>query len=371
MKDAQSSRTRIDSLQALRALAFLGIFFFHANFFIGWPELGVSIFYVMSGFLMTYRYENTELTTTPKKCLAFSLNKIKKLYPLHIITMICAVILSVIAIVNEGLQIKAIIRLVGEIVLNVTLLQTWVPHRNINASLNGVAWYLSVTVFLYFVFPWIKKIIERSSTKKLLIISGFVLIAEILLCIPFIKILGNNSPIYIWFMYCFPVFRLGDFFIGCVLKRVFFEWNLNSIGMTKATICEVLTAAITVLVIIWFKQQHSNIFLLALHNWTTVFIPLAAIWVMLFAAKRGLLTKILSNKIIIFVGNISAFAFLIHFVITQYTSFLISCLDINVQGWNRAILVFVELVVTIVLSVLYKYFQDNYISKHFSLQSKI
>ena len=370
MKDTQISKKRIDSLQALRSLAFLGIFFFHANFFIGWPELGVSIFYVMSGFLMTYRYENVELPTTPKKCLGFSLNKIKKLYPLHIITMICAIVLSVIDIVSNGFSTRSIVLLVGEIVLNITLLQTWVPHRNINASLNGVAWYLSVTMFLYFVFPWIKKIIEKSSIRKLIIISGLIIITEILTCIPFIKALGANSSIYIWFMYCFPVFRLGDFFIGCVLKRAFFEYNMNSIGVTKATIYEVLVTAMTVFVILWFKQDCSNTFLLALHNWTTIFVPLAAIWVLLFAANKGLLTKILSNRLTIFVGNISAFVFLIHYVITRYTSFLLSVFDINIEGWGRILLVFAELVVSIALSVLYKSFQDNYISKYFFQKSK-
>ena len=85
---------RIESLQALRTLAFLGIFFVHSGFFISWSNLGVSVFYVMSGFLMIYTYGERAFDITIKNNLVFSVNKIKKLYPLHIITMICAAILS-------------------------------------------------------------------------------------------------------------------------------------------------------------------------------------------------------------------------------------------------------------------------------------
>lgn len=52
----KSSNSKIISLQALRAIAFLGIFLSHTNCFIQWPWLGVSTFFVLSGFLMMRTY---------------------------------------------------------------------------------------------------------------------------------------------------------------------------------------------------------------------------------------------------------------------------------------------------------------------------
>lgn len=365
MGDTKIVRQKIDSLQALRAWAFLGIFFLHAGFefSLDWAKLGVSVFFVMSGFLMTYSYENTELMMSPQKCLSFSWGKIKKLYPLHIITMIGSAVLAAAAIICNGCRPGAIIKLGGEIVLNVTLLQTWVPDSKINVSLNGVAWYLSVALFLYFMFPRIKKIIERNSIIRLCIISGLILAAEISACILLIAVVGCGSPVYIWFMYCFPVFRLGDFFIGCVLKRIFCESGVKNTGMKMATIYEVLAAAITVLVFVWLQQKHRNIILLALGNWTTIYIPLAAVWVILFAVGKGWLTKILSNKAAVFVGNISAYAFLIHYVIIQCASPLMGAMKIPAEGWRKIIFVFAELAVSIALSVLYKHIQDRFASR--------
>lgn len=161
---------------------------------------------------------------------------------------------------------------------------------------------------------------------------------ELLCCIPFILFWGNDSPVYIWFMYCFPVFRLGDFFIGCVLKRMYFEGNYGKPGIVRGTIYEIIATEITVFVCLWHKIEQDNVVFLSLRNWTTVYIPLAAIWIILFVEKRGLITKAFSNKCFIFVGNISAYAFLIHYVVTQYTAILLSFFKLDIVGWNRAIL---------------------------------
>ena len=309
---------------------------------------------------MAYKYENVELPPSPGYCFHFSLEKIKKLYPLHIITMLFAIVLTAAKIIHYGARLRSFILLGGKILLNVTLLQTWVPDCRINASLNGVAWFLSATLFLYFLFPWMKRIIERTPIVRLCLICGMILAAETAACIPFIMFFGSNSPTYVWFMYFFPVFRIGDFFVGSVLKRVFFELNLIHISRMKAVLLDASAAAMTFLVYYWHNQDHSHTLLLAIHNRTTLFVPTAAVWVLLFAANKGWLTKMLSNPLSLRIGNLSAYAFLIHFVVTQYISHLLSYKNIVVVGWKRVPLVSAELAVTILLSVLYKHFHEKY-----------
>ena len=359
MNFSKSDRPKLDSLQALRAWAFLGIFFLHAGFFIDWAELGVSTFFVMSGFLMEYRYDNTDFAVSFRDNLSFSLKKIRKLYPLHIITMLLALLIVIISTLSTGVNFGAIMDIGFKTALNVTLMQTWVPFSYINTSLNGVAWYLSVTMFLYFMYPCIKRIIEHTPIFRLYVICGVILLAEVISCIPFIILVGNDSPTYIWFMYTFPVFRLGDFFIGCVLKRIFCEGKKRSIESSKATVIEILTVLVTVFVFILLRKEPGNVILLALHNWTTVYIPLAAAWVMLFAVNKGALTRMLSNKVAMFIGNISAYAFLIHYVTTMYFSVVLSNSNIEVHGLGRGMLVFAELIVSIVLSVAYKLIHEK------------
>lgn len=145
----------IESLQTVRALAFLGIFASHC----GVTKLGnwgVSVFFILSGFLMVYSYYNKPLNTSFKSCLAFSLKKIKKLYPLHILMMLTALVFVAHSLILDY-SVKRVILYLGQTVLNVLLLQTWVPSESVYFSLNGVAWYLSVCLFIYACFPPILK----------------------------------------------------------------------------------------------------------------------------------------------------------------------------------------------------------------------
>ena len=358
---------KIVSLQALRALAFFGIFLEHAGATtLKWAALGVSIFFVLSGYLMYYRYENRDMQCSVKENLRLSLSKIKKLYPLHIITMCLAAMLILSIYFNNGITIKNIVVLVVKIGLNITLLQTWVPYSPINVSLNGVAWYLSVTMFLYFMFPYLRRYIQKNKNKNLIIAGIFILFLEIISCIPFIMLLGENSNVYIWFMYCFPVFRLGDFFIGCCLGKLI-KGNWYDFTLIQATIIEVLATVLTVLVYAYTKINFQNVFLLATQNWTTLYIPLATIWILLFVKKQGIITKVLTNRITIFIGDISAYLFLIHYVVTQYVQAVIIFLNLQIANWQNIVLI--ELLLSILGAVLYKkicaisYLSKNHLTK--------
>ncbi len=143
------SEKNTNSLQALRAIALVGVFLAHAQAKHSWAVLSVSIFFVLSGFLLFIRYENKVFTCSLKNNIEFSINKIKKLYPLHIITMVFGVILRLYNVYLEGLSLKSVAAVIRDLFLNITLLQTWYPKSEVNVSLNGVSWFLSVMMFLF------------------------------------------------------------------------------------------------------------------------------------------------------------------------------------------------------------------------------
>lgn len=339
------------SLQALRALAFLGIFLFHAGATIFWSSLGVSIFFVLSGCLMYYQYDNKDISHTLKENILFSWKKIKKLYPLHIITMCIAIILYLKNCSYTGFTVENLRYLLLTVGLNVMLLQTWVPDNRINVSLNGVAWYLSAAAFLYLMFPYIKKWIKNKADRLLLFICMVLLFVEIFTCTAGIYLLGEESHVYIWFMYCFPVFRLVDFFMGCCLGKYYVEkGKQKKLSFSRASVYEILVTLITIWIHIWVMQKQQNIFLKATQNWTTLYIPLAVVWVLLFFYNKGIITKLLTNKLTIFIGNISADAFLIHFVITQCTALWKSFSGTELLMWENLLLIAVEFVLTIAIT---------------------
>ena len=193
---------KIESLQALRALAFIGIFLCHAGTKLQWAELSVSIFYVMSGVLLEFHHKDDEIDYSFRGRISFSLNRIKKLYLLHIITMI------IVVLIYHLMDKVPFSDMYGNILLNVFLVQTWVPNSATNVSLNGVAWYLSVTMFLYFIYPIIHHLVNTTKTKKLYVISFLIIFFQWISCVIMLFFFEHNSVVYVWFMYCFPIFRI-------------------------------------------------------------------------------------------------------------------------------------------------------------------
>ena len=113
---------------------------------------------------------------------------------------------------------------VVKFVLNILLVQAWVPRGEMYFSLNGVAWYLSVCTFLYFMFPVILKRI-KGFKQKWSAIAGIAWILMLQVVISFgvdhitLPEIIDNFPK--WATYILPIYRLGDFVIGCCLGYLY------------------------------------------------------------------------------------------------------------------------------------------------------
>ena len=360
--NSSGERSHIFSLQALRALAFLGIFLNHSGYYISWPALGVSVFFVMSGFLMMKNHGKDDYNPGFKANLIFSIRRISKVYRLHIVTMFLAAMLDLLFIIRNHEHIKRIFILFIKVLLNTALVQSWIPKNSVNTSLNGVAWYLSAALFLYFIFPTLAMFLKKHNIHPYISFFAFfvfVILVQTISCIPFI-LYNINNDIYIWFMYCFPVFRCGEFIIGMFLYRVY-EYQTLSLSSSLNSrarfilysILEVFGIIITILIFTNIRLPMPSLISQAFYNWTTQFIIPAAIWVYLFASQNGVITKLLSNRVFVSLGNISSYAFLIHYVIILYVNNILQFTNISIQG-SINMLVLAELILTIVLSILYK-----------------
>ncbi len=346
---------QIESLQALRALAFIGIFLSHVNAPIQWSGLGVSVFFVLSGFLLAYQHGEDAIEVGRKECAGFAWKRIKKLYPLHIITMILAAVLAVLIKVYEGFTLRNAFVIGAELLLNITLLQSWVPYSIINVSLNGVAWYLSAALFLYFMFPKICRFLQEKKQQTIWIICVGILVLQWAACLPMLLIFGATHPTYIWFMYCFPVFRLGDFFIGCAFGKWYAtEAGQNDIAVWKMNLMEYFLLVATIFVHLCMRIHTNSIPVAALCNGTTLYIPLATAWIYAFVKCKGTFTRAMTCHVLIWIGNLSAYAFLIHFVVTQYMDYFRRWRGITLSTMQYWLVVCMEFAVTMGLSKEYQ-----------------
>ena len=368
---------RIDSLQVVRALAFLGVFTSHSGITLFSPGgvWGVSVFFILSGFLMTYSYFYTDRLSEcgVKCCINFGISKIRKLYPLHIVMLLVAVpLLLRNAIGLSGLKRFYIPSI--EAIINALLIQAWFPNKDIYNSLNGVSWYLSVSLFLYILFPLIICIVRRYKSKWPA--YGVIVITLIIqFLFGFISCLLEKSfsldGFVHWFVYIFPLSRLEDFIIGVNLGYIF----VNSKGDKESSLVKGTFLEITIVIflivqwIAYLVNSHNTISsavldpTMAPENWWT----LSGYWtisscalVYLFALNRGVISRFLTNKVLLFIGNCSANAFLIHKMVFSYLYIFESKVFFDIYRYPTTIICFI---ITIVCAYMWKRIKNSMIKQ--------
>lgn len=161
-----NNENRLYGLDFVRIIAFIEVFSCHILW--GTGACGVSIFFILSGFLSIYKNRWGELQNcshpTVKECILYVRRKVAYLFPIHIAMMIyCAI--------AEFIQGTNTLSVYGCILLQGMLIQSWIPIRNIYFSLNGVSWYLSTLLFAYFCFPYIQMLINGEQKEHALQLS--------------------------------------------------------------------------------------------------------------------------------------------------------------------------------------------------------
>lgn len=365
-------KNRINSLQVVRAFAFLGIFASHSNITIFSPggAWGVSVFLILSGFLMIYSYYDTDRIDSDGVIysIKFGINKIKKLYPLHIVTMLLAMPYLIIDCLEHS-GMNSVLDSVIKTVTNTFLIQSWFPSIDIYFSLNAVSWYLSVSLFLYIMFPFIlSRIREYKGIKTAIIVIIITYVIQLVMsfCSYLIQInIIHNDRFIHWFAYIFPLSRLEDFVIGCNLGYVFIKVKKdNGISDRRYTWMEfgiIAVIAIQMIAYVLFvsipaKTEPS----VSAENWWGV----ASMWtlsscalVFLFAFNKGNISRILTNKALLFIGNLSANAFLIHQIVYRYLNTFERKLLGDTFMWIN---LFACLIITIVCSYAWEALSNYY-----------
>lgn len=348
-----ASNEKILSLQGLRVICFLSIFLQHCGVISSLGAWGVEVFFVLSGFLMTYNYCNREIEESN---LSFAINKIKKLYPLHIIMLVLVVLLY-----PHGLYWNSLWKSIlswAKIILNFFLLQSWIPKSEFYFSLNSVSWYLSTAAFLYFIFPYILINLKRMNKKSQMILRiGIILFIQITVC-SLMEVYKANidsiSPkisdnLIKYITYICPLYRLGDFYIGCILGRVFL---LNNRKYKSKVLFSVMEALVLIEIPILWYIYVNQIGILGTESfkYSLLYILNAVVIIYFFSYELGIFSRILRSKSILLLADLSAYCFLIHqcviICVKQYFPLFVT--------QNKYYVTLVSLCITILLSYLYK-----------------
>lgn len=366
-QDISRSNTRLVSLDIIRVLAFLGVFSSHADLSSLGPW-GASAFFLLSGFLLSFNAckSRHEIKCSFQSSIKYSRTKIKKLYFLHI-AMIIAMLPFRVNWLIKYYSLSHLNLLLQQIVTNLLLIQSWIPSNTYYYSFNAVAWFLSTSAFLYFCFPLILRVIDhlKQRLSKNRWKAAVIVLAVILYSVQIV--LGYYSKQVIiplkyfdkfskWFTYIFPLFRLGDFMIGCIAGCLFVhtekgEKTRSSILMTILELFSIVMIIIANSVLVHIGCFGNDSF-----RFNMLFTPFNVLLIYVFALNEGYITKVLNCRLIRYLSTISAGAFLIHQVVMKYTDSLYKFIKYSPSVTVTAI---IDLLLTILCTEIYLSFRKK------------
>lgn len=200
------------------------------NALFGQAAMSVSLFFILSGFVLTWTWRERD---TPQ---LFWRRRAVKLWPNHIVTW--AIMLGVItgagALATVGIP---------TVIQNLFLLQAWSPNIQTFFSMNMPAWSLSCEIFFYLLFPFLLRGIRKIDPSKLYAVAGVLVLIIFSFPVIAMSTLGGETlphfpaPItQLWFVQIFPVTRIFEFALGIVVARIVQSGRWVRFGMIPTTL---------------------------------------------------------------------------------------------------------------------------------------
>jgi peptidoglycan/LPS O-acetylase OafA/YrhL len=218
-------KAELRALTGVRFYAALFVFFSHMPIVAGMDALsgqravfnagvvGVSFFFVLSGFILTYNYAHVfEGGISPFAYRRFLWDRFTKIYPVHVATL---VLVLPVALFSQNLPLDW-----RAVPFHLLLLHCFWPfaQANLGAYLNVPAWSISCEWFFYLVAPFAMFLVLGALRRRLLLVSVMAVYG-----IGLGLFLWNGQSDYIrltavsWFA---PT-RLPEFLVGMFLGRAY------------------------------------------------------------------------------------------------------------------------------------------------------
>jgi peptidoglycan/LPS O-acetylase OafA/YrhL len=286
---------RIDALTGVRFLAAALVLLFHygatyiANAgappfvgnFLHHGYLGVSLFFILSGFILTYNYQDR----VQKKWLApFFFARFARIYPVYVLALLIAL-----PVLEKPL-------LLGDAFRVLTLTQSWAPAM----SEQGYAWVmqawtLSVEFFFYLIFPFVLPLILALDLSLIALLTVVCWAAMIVFGIPTLApgiaqapTIGDLAAAPL------PILRSIEFLLGMLVCRLItlHELKLNRFAGNVLTFAVMLS-----IVAIMAGSNDPRLLGLAM--------ALTSVLLVLLAEEGSVIAWFLSTRVMIVLGAAS------------------------------------------------------------------
>lgn len=321
----EMNKELIRPLTALRFYAAFVVFSLHGSMlpgleWLGHPHaelqgrVGVSVFFVLSGFIMTYVYYGADnWVPTRGNAGRFLVARVARIFPLHLLTMLLCMPLG---LMSSTSRIE-----LANLPIHVLLLQEWSPIGYPGPSPNKVSWTLSVEMLFYVLTPILFAGMLKAGKRKLLLL-GSVFLALAALTVAFFTY--HNDPEAIIHVERAP-FRVTDYLIG-IMTFLFFQqvktyddrWKQALLPMGILWFCGMMAMQ-------YYRDEPggNNLWML----------PGSVMVVLGTAFRRNTKSWFLASDKMVFLGEASFTFYMVHEFMLRYGRQVLLKLEFSIPVW--------------------------------------
>jgi peptidoglycan/LPS O-acetylase OafA/YrhL len=324
--------TKLASLTSLRFFAAAMIVAYHSLGVVWWPSdavapfmlnQGVSFFFVLSGFVLHLNYRgaiaNRELGFGD-----FIVRRWFRLWPAHVAALLFVVALA------PAISFSNIIESFSafEIFQFVFMLHSLNPEIGVYWAINGPAWSISTEFVFYLALPMISALTLRYRGAALAGVCAWVV--AYLVAVASVPLDENQLT---GLVYISPLARILEFALGVYVCEVWVAAKERGSAPQTGVAAE-LGALVGVALVMYFSEAASTLVGGVLGRTFERYVEVAfaapafAALIFVFASNAGPISKLLSRRPFVLLGEISFALYLVHVTMLHY---------VGNTGWVRAL----------------------------------
>jgi peptidoglycan/LPS O-acetylase OafA/YrhL len=302
----------LHQLTGLRLFAALAVYFSHVAVPKGAPAwlvalqqsgyAGVTFFFVLSGFVLALNYFD-RLRTRPE-VWSYAAARLARVYPLYLV-----------ALAWPSVHRWAAGTLPEWHLLQKVLgLQAWNPDVHVAFGFAGPAWSISVELFLYATLPLLVPVVRALDRRAAVLVGWIAAVLVALTAVTlFFELTGRGAlPVtdpasaHRW-LYRMPLVRLGDFALGILAARLLLR--IRDSGWAGALGSWLIVGSLTWTVLAAAQPALVH----GAWSWDALYAPPSVALILgLALAPAHPVSRLLSLRLVVFLGEVSFAFYLMH-----------------------------------------------------------
>lgn len=344
-----NTKKPIHALTGLRFIAAISVVLAHYGvFLLDFPfkvaliaeqaRAGVSLFFILSGFILFYNYHDWfKGGVDTKQFWQFIQARFARVYPMHVVALLINTPIVLHFLITKPAEARQsygdwftplLVSLSW--FANLFLVQIYLPVASFEDLWNPPAWSIATELIFYITFPFfIAYFLNRFTNTTSLLIFGCKLfaietVAYLGIVLVVFHLTSKSVDFVDWIPYRLPFFRIWEFFIGCILGAVFVRdrQRVESHPLVKQlrnTTCRNLVLALTLIGIVILAASsivEPNAPLATLRrvlHWYVLYTPLLALIIITLAFGKTFVSPILEHPLMLLLGEASYSLYITHF----------------------------------------------------------